>query len=119
MSIAIFRAAILSFSLLATSCHAPRETTDTRAPQMSDVLQARRVNDWEMNTAGLSQLPSGQKLEHADEMEIFTLPTRPNTADMFVYRIILDHKTGHYWIERSGGFAGGTTIFGPGEIGRK
>jgi hypothetical protein len=46
--------------------------------------------------------------------EEYELSEPTDTADSFLYRIILDKTAGSYWIMRSGGVSGVPAVFGPG-----
>lgn len=83
---------------------------------MSEVLSKRRLNKWEMDTAGMEQRGNIQVEKPGDET--FTLPEQRRVSDAFLYRVIVRKSDHRFWIERAGGVAGVTVVFGPTEIGK-
>jgi hypothetical protein len=84
---------------------------------MNQILHRHQVSQWELNVADLGTIPAEQEVPmDPSTIEVFNLPVRPGEADSFQYKVIMDRKSRKYWIIRTGGIAGRTSVFGPGHV---
>ncbi len=82
---------------------------------MRQVLTDRQVNQWELNISGLKESATDPR-DSDSRMEVLALPSRHHVADAFRYEIVLSTDKTRFWIIRSGGIAGATTVFGPASV---
>jgi hypothetical protein len=87
------------------------------SPEISEVLRQRRINRYELEVSGLSQLPHGTTIpEQGVGIKVYWLPSRPFVQDDFNYRVVVDSNKNLFWIIRFGGEGGMDTVFGPGNV---
>jgi hypothetical protein len=81
---------------------------------MTEILSKHRISDFELSVAGMAS-SNGKDLppETSNGVEVYDVPPNPKANDAFTYRVLLNKTERTYWIIRSGGFAGKTTVFGP------
>jgi hypothetical protein len=86
--------------------------------QIRSILERHRVSTYELDVSSLPKLDSRKTVPswEEDSVDAFDLPGGPGVEDAFWYRIVLDRRTCRYWIERNGGVAGVTDVFGPGRL---
>jgi hypothetical protein len=114
MKIASLRALSVLALWLVSGCQSDKQMM---SPEMSQVLSKRRLNKWEMDTSGLAQQKIDVQFNKLGD-DIYNLPERPNSADTFLYKVVVCKPDRKYWILRSGGFSGHSILFGPTEIGK-
>jgi hypothetical protein len=106
----------LLFVVCALPVFAIPKESETMSETLRLILKHHLVGKHDLNTKDLPELKDFKEPAADEDHEIFRLPTDPHMADGFSYVVILDRKLQRYWIVRSGGFAGRTTVYGPVEV---
>ena len=104
----------LILGLLLVTCVFPASAAPATSETMSRIVKHHLKGKYDFD---MKDLPVVKDFKEpaAEKSETYQLPGPPHVADYFSYGVILEKKAQRYWIIRSGGFAGQTTVYGPGD----
>jgi hypothetical protein len=97
-----------------------KETQEQKkySKEIETIINTLKINEWELDISGFNTIDETKFMTEKDSYEYYELP-HPLASDFIIYTVIYDRKSGNFWIEKKGGFAGIYTIYGPGYLDKR
>lgn len=108
----------LSILFLLIACVTSLGQKASMSPSVKLIINSLKKGGNELDVSRLHQVDPQRiiAVEQNKDIEVYHLPANPRDIDSFLYTIYYDAPHGEFWVMRTGGIAGGPTIYGPTNI---